>query len=196
MPTTLKVTTVAAMAVLVLPAAAVAQSGAQVEVVDSSFQPAEVSVEAGGTVTWTQSGSLPHSVTADDGSFDSHPQCGAGGDCMGTGDTFAQTFTAPGEHPYYCRLHGAPGGVGMAGVVVVTAAEDESDEAAPDTDAGPEADADTEAEADADTGAGADAGAEATDTDLPRTGAPLALLLVVAVVALGGGAVALRRPTG
>lgn len=107
---------------LVLPGGpAGAQQTASVDVVDSAFQPEGVTVDAGGTVTWSQSGSLPHSVTADDGSFDSHPDCGDG-DCMGAGDTFAHTFDEPGTYAYYCRVHGAPGGVGMAGTVTVAAA--------------------------------------------------------------------------
>ncbi|MBW3620507.1 MAG: hypothetical protein KY461_09695 [Actinobacteria bacterium] len=98
-----------------------AQATADVAVVDSAFQPRDVTVDAGGTVTWTQTGSLPHSVTADDGSFDSHPDCGDG-DCMGPGDTFPHTFEDAGTYAYHCRVHGAPGGVGMAGTVTVTAA--------------------------------------------------------------------------
>jgi len=32
-----------------------------------------------------------------------------------------RTFTAPGAFRYYCAVHGGPGGVGMAGIVRVTA---------------------------------------------------------------------------
>ncbi len=56
--------------------------------------------------------SFPHTVTADDGSFDSGTLNG--------GQSFSYTFEQPGEYPYYCALHGAPGGVGMAGTVTVT----------------------------------------------------------------------------
>lgn len=114
-------TATAALAALLLALPAAAQSAGDVEVVDSAFQPAEVTIDAGGTVTWTQTGNLPHSVTADDGSFDSHSDCSGGSGCMGAGDTFSETFDEPGEHAYYCRIHGAPGGVGMSGVVTVAA---------------------------------------------------------------------------
>jgi plastocyanin len=117
---------VAAIALVAGPAQA--QQTAEVTVVDSDYQPREVTVDTGGTVTWTQVGSLPHSVTADDGTFDSHPECGGTGDCMGTGDTFAHTFTEPGTYAYYCRVHGGPGGVGMSGTVVVAAAAESPDE--------------------------------------------------------------------
>ncbi len=126
----------AAGALLAITAPATAQEAADVDVVDVAFEPEEVTVDAGGTVTWTQTGSLPHTVTADDGSFDSHPDCtGSGGACMGTGDTFAETFDEEGEYAYYCRIHGGPGGVGMSGVVVVTAAGTAAPTDEPTTDA-------------------------------------------------------------
>ncbi|MEX2550056.1 MAG: plastocyanin/azurin family copper-binding protein [Nitriliruptoraceae bacterium] len=119
---------VAAAATLLQPVPAAAQSTAEVEIQDSTFTPADVTVEVGDTVTWTQTGSLPHSVTADDGTFDSSPDCAGGSGCLDEGDTFTHTFDEPGEYAYYCRVHGAPGGVGMAGVVTVTAADSEPDD--------------------------------------------------------------------
>jgi plastocyanin len=92
----------------------VAQAGATVIVVDSAYQPRQIEVDRGTTVTWDQVGQLPHTVTADDGSFDSGE--------MGQGDTFTHSFPQPGSFPYYCEFHGAPGGQGMAGVVVVASA--------------------------------------------------------------------------
>ncbi|HEC23774.1 MAG TPA: hypothetical protein ENI95_12750 [Chloroflexi bacterium] len=82
-----------------------------ISIADSSFNPAEVTVSVGTTVTWEHNGSLPHTVTADDGSFDS--------DTLRGGDTFSFTFTEPGTYPYYCRFHGGSGGVGMSGVIIV-----------------------------------------------------------------------------
>ena len=43
----------------------------RVKVVDFAFDPAALTVPAGATVTWTNAGNRPHTVTADDGSFDS-----------------------------------------------------------------------------------------------------------------------------
>jgi plastocyanin len=70
-------------------------------------------INAGDSVTWNWVGSAPHSVTADDGSFDSGLQ---------TAGSFSHTFDAPGTYVYFCSVHGGPGSIGMHGVVVVHAA--------------------------------------------------------------------------
>lgn len=100
------------------PPAAAAE--AQVALRNNQYVPKTVTVKAGDTVVWTDEDVSPHSVTADDGSFDSHPGCTGPANCMKLNDTFRHTFTAPGTYRYYCRIHGGPGGKGMAGTVVVT----------------------------------------------------------------------------
>jgi plastocyanin len=51
-------------------------------------------------------------VLADDGSFTSGP--------LGTDwSTFSHTFDTAGEFGYFCEAHGAAGGTGMAGKVIV-----------------------------------------------------------------------------
>jgi plastocyanin len=35
--------------------------------------------------------------------------------------TYTYTFDTPGTYRYYCIAHGAPGGVGMSGTVIVEA---------------------------------------------------------------------------
>jgi plastocyanin len=75
-------------------------AGAEVAIVDEdgrSFEPADVTVAAGETVTWSHEGGLPHTVTAEDGAFDS-------GDLSG-GDTFSHTFEEAGSFPYVCSIH-------------------------------------------------------------------------------------------
>ncbi|MGH2724789.1 MAG: plastocyanin/azurin family copper-binding protein [Actinomycetota bacterium] len=104
-------------AVLLLPSGSAGAPDAAVDVQDNVFVPAEVTIAPGDTVTWTQTGSNPHSVTADDGSFDSHPDCPD--TCMAQGDTFQHTFEEAGTFAYYCKIHGGPGGAGMSGVVEV-----------------------------------------------------------------------------
>lgn len=78
---------------------------------NSMFTPKEIVVGQGGTVTWTNKDAVVHTVTADDNSFDS-------GDVDKAG-TFKMTFGTPGKIPYFCRIHGTAGGVGMAGTITV-----------------------------------------------------------------------------
>jgi plastocyanin len=86
-----------------------------VAVVDNFFIPAQLEIEVGDTVVWTYAegdGFMFHDVVADDGSFNS-------GAPAPPPWTFQHTFTAAGEFPYFCSVHGAPGGLGMAGVIIV-----------------------------------------------------------------------------
>lgn len=154
---------------LALAAPALAQSSG-VDVADNSFSPGTLTVAAGDTVMWQVSGTNPHTITAEDGSFDQS---------VGNGDTFEQTFDTPGTYAYYCRIHGASGGVGMSGTVVVEAVAAPSETASP-TDA-PTADPTED-------GAG----------ELPATGTTPWLLVAAAAIALvaGGGALAARRARG
>lgn len=80
------------------------------------FDPAEIEVEVGESVTWRHAdGDDPQSVTADDGSFDSHPDCESDRPdrCMRGGETFSHTFTRPGRVRYHSRTES------MSGVVTV-----------------------------------------------------------------------------
>jgi plastocyanin len=98
-----------------------ARASTAVTLQGSRFVPGQVSIPAGETVVWTNNDTTGHNVTAEDGSFDSHPTCGTiGGACMKKGETFQHTFSQPGTVAYYCQVHGGPGGRGMAGTVTVT----------------------------------------------------------------------------
>lgn len=92
-----------------------------VDVIDNDFNPREITVKVGTTVDWKQSGSAPHSVTADDGSFASGPCLQDPSKCMQKGSTFEHAFPTAGTFPYYCVIHGAKGGLGMHGIVKVVA---------------------------------------------------------------------------
>ena len=83
-----------------------------VRMVDRTFNPKEITVSVGTTVVWENTSSLPHTVTADDGSFDSGT--------VSPGGTFEVTFTQAGQVPYHCEFHGGAGGVGMSGTITVT----------------------------------------------------------------------------
>ena len=73
---------------------------------DFSFQPATISVSVGSTVTWTNADTTGHTVTADDGSFDSKS--------LASNATFSQTFAKAGTFAYHCAIH-----PGMKGTVTV-----------------------------------------------------------------------------
>jgi plastocyanin len=96
---------------LMLPVSTSAQAAATINMTDDAFDQTEVHIAAGQTVQWNNGNVKVHTVTADDGSFDS-------GD-LPTGSQFSMEFDAPGTYPYYCNYHGGPGGDGMSGVIVV-----------------------------------------------------------------------------
>lgn len=84
-----------------------AAGATQVTIDGLAFAPPNLTVPAGTTVTWTNRDEEPHTVAASDGSFHSPG--------MGTGATFAHTFSAPGTFDYVCSIHPM-----MRGTVVVT----------------------------------------------------------------------------
>jgi plastocyanin len=63
----------------------------------ASYQPRQLDVLMGDTVTWTNVSARGHTVTAEDGAFDSGR---VNGD-----EHFVHTFAETGAYPYYCRLH-------------------------------------------------------------------------------------------
>ena len=76
-----------------------------ISIIDNDFDPAETTVPLGATVTWTNDGQAPHTVTAE-GAFDS-------GD-LEPGAEFEQTFDQKGTVDYVCTIH-----PGQAGTVTV-----------------------------------------------------------------------------
>jgi plastocyanin len=155
-----------------------AQESAAVSIVDFAFQPASVEIATGGTVTWTNTGQAPHTVTADDGSFDSGT--------LSPGATFSQTFATAGTFTYHCNIHpqmtatvivGGPGGSGS----------DAQAQAAPAQSTAQAADGGKQAK-------------EAKANKVPNTGVGTmavpaqssALALLAALVAAGLGVAALR----
>ena len=78
---------------------------------DDFFDPQVLRVDPGTTIEFHNDGRNPHTVTADDGSFDSG--------VLQNGQVFTQTFPSAGVYAYNCKLHGAAGGIGMSGIVLV-----------------------------------------------------------------------------
>jgi plastocyanin len=75
------------------------------------FIPSQLTIPTGTAVIWINDEQAKHTVSADDGGFDSGDQA--------LGVRYEHTFTETGTYPYFCRYHGDVGGVGMAGTVVV-----------------------------------------------------------------------------
>jgi plastocyanin len=71
-----------------------------------TFAPNRIEIVAGGAVTWTNNDQLVHTITADDGTWDSGP--------IEPGKTWTHTFAQPGEYGFHCTPHPF-----MKGVVVV-----------------------------------------------------------------------------
>ncbi len=89
---------------------AYAQDQGEVTIVDFAFEPATLEVSAGATVSWTNTGQVVHTVTADNGAFNSGE--------MSPGATVTGTFNTPGTYTYHCSIH-----PDMTGTLIVTAAE-------------------------------------------------------------------------
>ncbi len=63
-----------------------------------AFAPANIVIDAGTTVTWTNYDNVAHTVTSDQGD-----ELKSG--LFGQNQTFRNTFDTPGEYRYYCEPH-------------------------------------------------------------------------------------------
>ena len=72
---------------------------------NNAYAPNPVTISAGGTVTWTNMDSIPHTATSDSGVFNG---------ALPAGGQFSFTFPNKGSFPYHCTIH-----PGMVGTVVV-----------------------------------------------------------------------------
>lgn len=101
-------------ALLAAPLAALGASSRTVEFLADSYRPKTISVEVGTTIIFLNTSALPHTATADDGSFDTG--------MVGVGASKSITLTKTGTIAFHCQFHGAAGGVGQSGTITVTAA--------------------------------------------------------------------------
>jgi plastocyanin len=88
-------------------------SGAQVSMKNIQFDPSDISVKAGETITFTNDEAVAHDVHKTSGPGKDFASGPAGG--MQEGDTFELTLDKPGNYEYVCDVH-APG---MAGTITV-----------------------------------------------------------------------------
>ncbi|MBI3185288.1 MAG: cupredoxin family copper-binding protein [Myxococcales bacterium] len=69
----------------------------EVRIRDYKFFPAQLTVRKGTTVRFLNEDPVPHTATADDGSFDSG--------LFRQGESWSHRFDAPGSFPYFCAVH-------------------------------------------------------------------------------------------
>ena len=61
------------------------------------YVPAEITIEPGTRVTWTNQDDAPHTATSTEEEFKSP--------ALDTGDTYSFVFNDKGDYPYFCALH-------------------------------------------------------------------------------------------
>src|SRR5438105_2790335 len=85
----------------------------KVNIGDDYFEPFAPMILPGDSILWTNKGTTAHTVTADDGSFDSGS--------LSPGATYSHTFSQVGIVNYYCKIHSnsrALGGNAMNAVIL------------------------------------------------------------------------------
>jgi plastocyanin len=139
-----------------------------VQITDSTFSPATLTISVGDTVTWRNADDRPHTVTSNDGAFDSGN--------LDEGQGFSFTFSEPGTYTYRCDYHSE-----MQATIVVEAESEPAPapggSTASGTDAPPAAE-DAETAATASHGAGHGAGQPDTALQAPVSLAWIAPLLI------------------
>jgi plastocyanin len=71
--------------------------GSSVSIKNYAFSAASVTVASGTTVTWTNNDAVTHTVTADDGSFDSGN--------IAPGASYSHKFSTAATVNYHCSIH-------------------------------------------------------------------------------------------
>jgi len=84
-----------------------APTGNLVVISGNNFNPQQLIVSFGTTVTWRNDDNVNHTVTSDSGNLMQSP-------LMGNGQTYQKTFTEVGTFPYHCTVHS-----GMTGTIIV-----------------------------------------------------------------------------
>jgi amicyanin len=69
----------------------------EVKIDNFTFDPPEITVSAGTTITWLNEDDIPHTVVAKERAFRSKT--------LDTDDKYSFTFTTPGVYDYFCSLH-------------------------------------------------------------------------------------------
>lgn len=89
-----------ALSLMAMSGATPASSGeftTKAKILDSGYQPKRLEIGQGTAVKWVNKGSETHTVTANDGSFDSSD--------VAPGETFRRRFKDTGVFKYRCTIH-------------------------------------------------------------------------------------------
>jgi plastocyanin len=87
---------IAAAVSLLLGSAQARADETNVTIDNFTFQPAQLTVKVGTTVTWKNHDDIPHAIVSA-GKFRSKT--------LDTDDSYSFTFTAAGDYKYFCSLH-------------------------------------------------------------------------------------------
>jgi plastocyanin len=156
-----------------------------VSIKNFAFDPPNATVAPGTTVTWVNNDQVPHTVTANDGAFDSGT--------LQPGQSYSFAFDKPGTYAYHCNIH--PDMTATVAVSGTSASPSGSPSGSASASASPSASGSPSASASGSTsgppsltaGASSSPTARATTspgTRLPSSGGFLALVAGLALVAL------------
>jgi LPXTG-motif cell wall-anchored protein len=164
---------------------AVAHAAGSDTISDYKYTPSTITVTAGESVTWSNSGPTGHSATADDGSFDTG--------ILSRGSSGSHTFSKAGTYSFHCTPHPF-----MKGTVVVTAASSGGGGgSASGSSSGTGSSSTGSGSASAsDTGSSSSGTGTSSSSNLPNTGADIGAVALLGAILVGGGMVLRRRVAG
>jgi plastocyanin len=73
-------------------------SGPAISIFDNGYDPAELRLRAGQSVTWSNDGALTHDVSE----LQAEPWRSGP---LSTGQLYRRVFASPGQYDYFCSLH-------------------------------------------------------------------------------------------
>jgi plastocyanin len=153
---------------------AVAAATENVTISDFQFAPAQITIQQGDTVTWTNDGPTAHSATASDNSFDTG--------VFSSGGSRSETFDEAGTFAYICTPH-----PNMTGTVVVEASSSGG------SGSGSGSGSSDTGSTDSGSTSSSSSGSSSSGSGLPPTGADALLLAILGVLMLAIGFALQRR---
>lgn len=90
------------------------QPDVSAEIRQNAYHPPKITIQRGQTVQWTNRDPVRHTVTAQNGEFDSDRGCPVPNSCIAPNSGFQVVFERAGTYDYFCKVHPQ-----MRGVVTV-----------------------------------------------------------------------------